>query len=104
MITAPLLASPLTPLERSPLGNAIGVGVDFLSPDRFADPMDDQTEVPVTPYLRRLLADTTGDGKPVSPWMAMLPLVTGFDVGVAAFRPAPRLRLILTVARELQLR
>jgi hypothetical protein len=58
----------------------------------------------VTSFLRRLLADTTFDGAPVSPWMALLPILSGIDIGVAAFEPAPRLRLILTVARELQLR
>jgi hypothetical protein len=104
IITAPVLASPLTPLERSPLASSVGVGIEFLSPSRFVDPAADETDVPVTPFLRRLLADTTSDGQPVSPWMAMLPLVTGFDIGLAAFEPAPRLRLILTVARELQLR
>jgi hypothetical protein len=104
MITSPVLASPLSPLERSPLASNVGVGIEFLSPSRFQNPQGDETEVPVTPFLRRLLADTTSDGEPVSPWMAILPLVTGFDVGLAAFEPTPRLRLILTVARELQLR
>jgi hypothetical protein len=104
IITAPVLASTLTPLERSPLAPEVGVGIESLSADRFRNPVGDETEVPVTSFLRRLLADTTFDGAPVSPWMALLPILSGIDIGVAAFEPAPRLRLILTVARELQLR
>jgi len=104
IISAPLLASELSPLERSPLGNAVGVGIEFLGPDRFVDPVDDVTQIPVTPFLRRLVADTTSDGAPVSPWMALLPLVSRFDLGIAAFEPNPKLRVVVTVARELQLR
>ncbi|HUF70994.1 MAG TPA: hypothetical protein VMM79_20255 [Longimicrobiales bacterium] len=104
IITAPVLASTLTPLERSPLAPDVGVGIESLAADRFRNPVGDETEVPVTSFLRRLLADTTFDGAPVSPWMALLPILSGIDIGVAAFEPAPRLRLILTVARELQLR
>jgi len=104
LATAPLLTSALAPLERSPLGNAVGTSRDFLSPSRFRGEPGGTAEVAVTPFLNQLLADTTSDGSPVSPWMALLPLVTGFDLGVATFEPGPRLRLIITVARELQLR
>jgi len=105
VISAPLLVSALTPLERSPLGRSVGFGRTFLSPSTFRPPLSGSpTEIPVTDFLRPLVADTAVAGAAPTSWLALLPLVSAFDFGVAAFEPGPRLRLILTVARELQLR
>jgi hypothetical protein len=105
LTTAELLFSGQAPLERSPIGNAISVGRDFLTPLRFVAPAGGEpTEVPVTTFVRALATDTTTTGTRPTRWFGILPQVEGSDFGVAAFEPGPRLRLVLTVARELQLR
>ena len=103
--SAEVLFSGQAPLERSPVGNGIAVGTDFLVPLRFTPPAGGEpTEVPVTSFVRTLATDTTTTGTRPTRWFGILPVVEGSDFGVAAFAPAPRLRLVLTVARELQLR
>jgi hypothetical protein len=100
-----LLVSNLTPLERSPLGEGIGVSDDFLLPSRFLPPGSAvPVEVPITTFVRNLVADTLSDGTPAARWMAVVPVVEGIDFGVASFEAAPRLRLVITVANQLQLR
>jgi hypothetical protein len=104
--TAEVLFSGQAPLERSPVGNGIAVANDFLVPGRFTPPSGGEpTEVPVTSFVRTLATDTTtsAETRPTR-WFGILPLIEGSDFGVAAFAPGPRLRLVLTVARELQLR
>ena len=97
-------ASARAPLARSPLGVSVGVMTRQIAPDRFRDVAeDDAIELPLTGFVSGLVnADTTF--APPSPWVAILPFLEGVDFGVAAFRPLPRLRLVLTIASELQLR
>lgn len=103
--TRPVLVSPLAPLERSPLGPFTGVAEDFLLPSRFLpQPASEPVEVPLTPFMRDLVTDTLPSDDPPSRWVAVLPLVEGVDFGMAAFEPMPRLRLVLTIANQLQLR
>jgi hypothetical protein len=61
-------------------------------------------EVPITTFVRNLVADTLVDGTPAARWMAVVPVVEGIDFGVASFEAAPQLRLVITVANQLQLR
>lgn len=104
LISASVLVSEYSPLERSPIGRSVGVGRSFLRPSQFRPPLGEATEVPVTDFLVALVGDGTDDDAGASSWVALLPFATGFDFGVATFEPGPRLRLILTLARELQLR
>lgn len=98
-----LLVTPLTPLERSPLGSQVGISPDVLGPPRFLPPSGGEPiEVPVTRFLQRLVTDTSQDG--LLRWVAVVPVTEGVDFGLAAFQPAPRMRLVLTIANELQLR
>ncbi len=100
-----LLVSDRAPLERSPLGSAVGASRDVVLPSRFAAPAGGPpVEVGVTDFMRQLVADTLQSGVPPSPWLALLSTLEGTDLGVAEFLPGPRLRLVLTVAKELQLR
>jgi hypothetical protein len=103
--SAQVLASSVVPLERSPLGTGAGAGRDFLLPSRFMPPSGgSSTEITVTDFVRTLALDTLRTGDRPTRWLGVLPLVEGADFGLAAFASSPRLRLILTVARELQLR
>lgn len=102
--TRAVYASDRAPLARSPLGASVGVMSQRMGPERFRDIVpDDVVEVPVTGFVAAAAnADTTL--APPSPFVALLPFVEGVDFGVAAFGEAPRLRLVLTIATELQLR
>jgi hypothetical protein len=96
-------ASDRAPLARSPLGVSVGVMADAIRPDAFRAPDGVAIEVPLTAFVSGLAsADSTL--APPSPYVALLPVLEGVDFGVATFRAAPRLRLVLTVATELQLR
>jgi len=100
-----LVLSEFTPIERSPLGQGVGATRRFLQPAEFRPPADGPlVEVPITEFVAALAADTLVDGAPPSRWIGLLPLVEGVDFGLAAFQPSPVLRLILTIANELQLR
>jgi len=99
-----LLVSPRAPIERSPLGEGIGVSEVALQPSQFLPgAARAPVEVPVTSFVRNLAADTVPDD-PAPRWMAVLPLVEGLNFGVAAFEALPRLRLVITIANQLQLR
>jgi hypothetical protein len=105
LVSRLLLVSDLAPLPRSPLGAAIGVTREFVSRTRFMPPSGGApVEVPVTDYVRALAADTIATDDPLTRWLAIHPAIEGVDVGVAAFEPMPRLRLVLTIASALQLR
>lgn len=96
------LVTPQIPLARSPLGIAIGTTLDPLT---LADYRDDARPAPlvITQFLRQLVTDTTTDfstGR--SDWLAIL-ATTPQTFGFAQFAPGPRLRLVLTTAREVQL-
>jgi hypothetical protein len=103
--SADLLVTSPVPLERSPLGGGLGVSPDFLLPTRFEPPAGSPTtEVPVTTFVRDIAADTASAGTVVPHWLGILPVIEGADFGIAAFNASPMLRLVITVARELQLR
>jgi hypothetical protein len=100
-----LIVSGFTPIERSPPGQGVGATQRFLQPSEFRAPADGPlVEVPVTAFVAALAADTTVEGAPPPRWVGLLPLVEGVDFGVTTFQPLPVLRLILTIANELQLR
>ncbi len=104
LVSRLVLVSDIAPLPRSPLGAGVGVTQQFVPRSRFETPAGGEPiEVPVTEYIRALFADTaTVD--PLTRWIAVHPGIEGVDIGVAAFDAMPRLRLVLTVASELQLR
>lgn len=96
------MVTPQIPLARSPLGIAIGTTVDPLTLDDYRDGADPAAVV-VTQFVRQLVSDTTTDfstGR--SEWLTIIasaPQTFGFG----QFAPGPRLRLVLTTAREVQL-
>lgn len=101
--TRAVYASERAPLARSPLGVTVGVMAGQIGPSAFRDPDGAAIEVPVTGFVGAFAsADTTI--APPSAYVALMPYLEGVDFGVASFRPSPRLRLVLTIASELQLR
>lgn len=99
-----VLVSSLAPLERSPLGPIVGVMPRGIARSHFLDPASPPIEVPITEFMRAMAADSSEVSERPSAYIGILPLVDGSTFGFPSFDPAPRLRLILTVARELQLR
>jgi len=96
----PLLRSPEFPLERSPLGDPVGTVLGTVEPSRFADGTAPVYLI-VTEFVARVVADSTSSTQR-SDWLAVLPNAVP-TVGVGTFAPSPRLRLLLTIAREIQL-
>jgi hypothetical protein len=96
-----LLQSDDVPLIRSLLGGVAGGASAPIAPARFVG--DEPIELPLTDYLTQIAADTVSAAT-VPAALALLPGVQSGTFGFAAFRPAPRLRLVLSVASELQLR
>jgi hypothetical protein len=104
--TAPLAFSALVtadiPLARTPLGVAINASVPTLTVDSYRDDAD-PISIDITRFVRQLVSDTTSDfstGR--SEWLAIIagaPQTFGF----ARFAPGPRLRLVLSTPREVQL-
>lgn len=96
------LVTPQMPLERTPLGTAIGTTSRNLTGEDFAD---DAEAVPViiTEFLRQMVQDTTTDGSTGrTDWLA----ITSGQVrtfGFGRFAAGPRLRLVLTTAQEIRL-
>ncbi len=101
-----LISSPNVPLARSLLGDVFGLSRRFVRPSAFTAPAGGPPlELPVTEIVRALARDTTGAGELLpTRWMALMPFVESIDFGIAAFEARPRLRLILTIGSELQLR
>jgi hypothetical protein len=100
-----LVLSDFTPIERSPPGAGVGATRRFILPAEFRPPADGPpVEVPITDFVASLAADSLVDGVAPSRWIGLVPLVEGVDFGVATFQAMPTLRLILTIANELQLR
>lgn len=89
------------PLARSPLSTAAGLMQRRLPAERFATG-EEPVEVPLTEYLRAIVADTATT-TPVSEWIAVLPLTEGAQFGFVQFAPLPRLRIVLTIASRLNL-
>ncbi|HET9984671.1 MAG TPA: hypothetical protein VFQ38_13835 [Longimicrobiales bacterium] len=112
MSAANLNVSPLLPLARSPLGVQVGGTPKPIPSARFASGASGgPVEVTVTPFVEALVADTTQPGSANAPtrYMALVQIPEPFTFGFADFygraagAHAPRLRLIVTVASEVQL-
>jgi hypothetical protein len=99
-----LLVTNFVPLERSPLGDVLGVMVRGAPASRFEEgAATTRVEVPITDYVRAVVADTAIGPRP-GPHLALTSAAEGDLFGVATFGSRPVLRLVLTVATELQLR
>jgi hypothetical protein len=61
-------------------------------------------ELPITAFPRRLSSDSIPAANRPPPWVAVVPVVEGSHFGVSTFARNPRLRLVLTVATEVQIR
>jgi hypothetical protein len=99
-----LLVDPLIPLKRSPLGEVAGVmprGVPG-SLFRAANPPD--VELPITNFISLMTRDSTAATDKPDPVLALLPALETATFGFAQFATPPRLKLVLTVATQLQLR
>jgi hypothetical protein len=99
-----LLVDPLAPLNRSPLGDVAGLMERAVPRARVLDPGAAPLEVPITDFILAMTRDSAQVPERPLPYVALLSTVEGGAFGFATFEPAPRLRLILTVATELQLR
>jgi hypothetical protein len=106
LVVAPfyLLPSALLPLERSPLGGVISPPVQILPASRFIAPPTPGPVVPlnITDFVRLAAARDTIPGGQVPTHLAVTPLEPR-TFGFGAFEPLPRLRLIVSVARDLEL-
>lgn len=89
------------PLERSPLGSVVGSTSRPLLPGALQPGPGRTVELPITEYIRRF---TDGDDDYPSAWLAIAGSPEGGTFGFATFADLPRLRLIVSVGTELQLR
>ncbi|HEX6323252.1 MAG TPA: hypothetical protein VFZ36_05955, partial [Vicinamibacterales bacterium] len=101
IIARVVLDAPDVPLVRSVLGGFAGQLPDLLPASRFAGGAA-TVELPVTEYLRLAATDTADAAMPQK--LVLLPGQQSGTFGYASFRAMPRLRLVLSVASELQLR
>jgi hypothetical protein len=99
-----LLVSDAVPLERSPLGDVAGVMASSVPASIFGSAATPPIELPITAFLRRLSSDSIPAANRPPPWVAVVPVVEGSHFGVSTFARNPRLRLVLTVATEVQIR
>ena len=90
------------PLIRSLLGGIAGQMLEPLPAARFAGG-GEPIELPITEYLRAASADTVTEAA-FPQRIALIPAVQSATFGFAAFQALPRLRLVVSVASELQLR
>jgi hypothetical protein len=97
-----VLRPPLVPLARSPLATVVGV-VGAISPTAFRAGADTTVVVDITSFMRPLAAGGQ-EAADATPWLALFSPPEGSRFGVGAFSDTPRLRLVLTVATEVQLR
>jgi len=98
------LVSPEFPLQRSPVGTAIGIIEAALEPERFRGG-GAPVYLVVTEFVQAAVSDSTANAAgntARTDWLTILP-VGDLSFGLGAFAPAPRLRLLLTTAREIQL-
>jgi hypothetical protein len=92
---------PGVPLVRSVLGGFAGQLPQQLPADRFTAGAA-TVELPITDYLRLAATDTADAAVPQR--IVLLPGTQSGTFGYASFLAMPRLRLVLSVASELQLR
>jgi hypothetical protein len=98
------MLAPEFPLERSPVGVFVDTVAGGLAPARFAEGSP-PAYLPLTRFIAQAVADTSASGTSGSTrtdWIVILPINT-ITFGIGAFAPSPRLRLVLTTAREIQL-
>jgi hypothetical protein len=95
-----LLTSPVIPLPRTPLGAV----VSFMTvpPTRFLAPGAPAVEVSITDFMQAASRTPPEEGAFTPRHLALVPFQQR-TFGFASFAPMPRLRLILSVTRELQL-
>lgn len=102
-LTATTVLTPASvPLARSPLAEVVNV-VGGIPASAFRAGADTTVTVDVTRFMGPLVAGGQ-EGDAPSPWMALFSPPEGRRFGMGAFSGTPRLRLILTVATEVQLR
>ncbi|HEX6306726.1 MAG TPA: hypothetical protein VFZ69_00995 [Longimicrobiales bacterium] len=97
-----LLPSPLLPLQRSPLTNAIGFTTTPVPVSSFAAPGAPAVELPATEFLRIAFAPPDSTISFVPSHLALLQAGTIRTFGFGQFAELPGLRLIVTIGRELQ--
>lgn len=114
-----LLVDPLIPIERSPIGSAVGLMPEALPASRFVDPADGPVELMITSFVSALTRDSADITTRPSPNIALFEAsglvgtggqigafqsTEGLTFGFATFASRPRLRLLLTVPGDLGLR
>jgi hypothetical protein len=100
IVATTVLVSDRVPLVRSPLGETVGLSRETESPQRPTG----TAEVAITELVRRLARAPEAGVDRQTPFLALLALTDGQTFGNAAFAPGARLRLIITVGQETQLR
>jgi hypothetical protein len=95
-----LLPSPLLPLERSPLTGEVGPPVE-VPVTSFTAPDAPVVELSATEFMRVIFAPDSVSFVPTH--FALLPSGTTRTFGFGTFAGLPSLRIIVTLARELQL-
>ncbi|HSJ24357.1 MAG TPA: hypothetical protein VK929_06810 [Longimicrobiales bacterium] len=98
-----LAATPLVPLQRSPLTELVGVG--SVPASRFLAPGAPVFELSITELFRRAIMppEQWPEGAVAPTHLALAPGPDPVLFGFATFESMPRLRLIVSTARELQL-
>jgi hypothetical protein len=99
-----LLVDPLIPLKRSPLGEVAGVMPRGAPASVFRSPNPPDIELPITNFISLMTRDSASATNKPDPVLALLPALETATFGFAQFATPPRLKLVLTVATQLQLR
>lgn len=97
-----LLPSPLLPLQRSPLTNAVGFTNTPVPVSSFTAPGAPVVEVPATEFLRLVFAPPDTAVTFVPSHLALLQAGPIRTFGFGQFAELPSMRLIVTLGRELQ--
>lgn len=96
-----MLPTPQIPLQRSPITEAVAGTAALIPPSSFSAPGAPLVELPLTDLLG-LAVSGTGDDQ-VQPTHIALVQAGSQTFGFASFAAMPRLRLILSITREMQL-
>ncbi len=107
--TRPVIRSPLLPLARSPLGDAVSVLRPGVAPSSFlgVSGSAERFAVPITAFVRSVVQDTARSAQPT---LMLLPYSAGPGFGFGEFGSvsmgafAPQLRLVLTISEQVLLR
>jgi hypothetical protein len=99
-----MLPSPLVPLQRSPLTEALAALTAGIPPASFREPLGPAVEMPLTDVFASAFARAAEGADPAQrPSHIALLQAGNRTFGIAQFLEMPRLRLILSIAQELQL-